>query len=442
MSAGVHETAYPRLPSSRSAADIVGAYTPTADELAYVQGIGKPVARAALLIQLKLFQRLGYFMPTAKVPADIRAFLAAAAVCRRCPTQAQFAAYDRSGSRQRHISQLRAFFGVRPIDAKGTRWLLDIAEQAAQTKEAVADIINVMLEELVRASYELPAFDTLARLAAKVRETHNRMLYQRVNARLTRAHRTAIDELLSAPAGTETGGWQALKSEPKRPTNKAIRAYLQQVRWRQSLADALPDTDGLDIPPMKRRQWLVEARALDVAEMRRLSAPKRYALATLFIRAQVGKALDDVADLLIRLVRGLENQAQQRLEHYQREHRARTDRLVATLRDILDAVAHDGSEADRWQAVQAALPDDRDGLHIACDEHLAYSGNNYLPFLLTPYRAKRALLFNCLELLDLRSTSQDLSTLDWISRIQQGRNSRTEILECSALGVRSPDDLQ
>lgn len=47
---------------------------------------------------------------------------------------------------------------------------------------------------------------------------------------------------------------------------------------------------------------------------------KRYASAVLLIRAQLQKAVDDIADIFIRSVRNLHNVARERRKQYQLEH--------------------------------------------------------------------------------------------------------------------------
>jgi hypothetical protein len=42
--------------------------------------------------------------------------------------------------------------------------MLVAMSEAAATKDELADLINVAIEELVRKKYELPAFDTLVRV--------------------------------------------------------------------------------------------------------------------------------------------------------------------------------------------------------------------------------------------------------------------------------------
>jgi hypothetical protein len=76
---------------------------------------------------------------------------------------------------------------------------------------------------------------------------------------------------------------------------------------------------------------ITEARALDVAELRSLKAEKRYALAVLFIQAQLQKALDDVAEIFIKVMRKFETYAKVRLQKYQLEHTGVLEGLVGQL---------------------------------------------------------------------------------------------------------------
>jgi hypothetical protein len=58
---------------------------------------------------------------------------------------------------------------------------------------------------------------------------------------------------------------------------------------------------------------VLEARALDLAEMRALKPMKRYTLAVLLLQTQLQKAMDDVAEIFIKTVRNLHNIAAERL---------------------------------------------------------------------------------------------------------------------------------
>ena len=62
--------------------------------------------------------------------------------------------------------------------------------EAAQSKDILADMINVGIEALVHARYELPAFSTLRRAAQKARAQVNHRYYHQVYDALNDVQRT------------------------------------------------------------------------------------------------------------------------------------------------------------------------------------------------------------------------------------------------------------
>jgi len=64
----IHETAYPRLKSAVTEAELQEIYAPTAEEIAFAEAHTRSeTARVSLLVLLKTFQRLGYFVTLAAV---------------------------------------------------------------------------------------------------------------------------------------------------------------------------------------------------------------------------------------------------------------------------------------------------------------------------------------------------------------------------------------
>lgn len=434
----LHETAYPRLKPDPTVKELQDIYTPTEAELQCIRSITTgPATRLALLLHLKLFQRLGYFTTLAEVPERIVRHVAQAVGMHRVPAD-RLASYDASGGQRKHLAQLRAFLNVRPLDAAGREWLGTVAATAAQTKHIVPDIVNVMLEELVHHRFELPAFSTLERLAITAREKVHDAHYRQITTALTPAMRTLIDDLLLTPPGSHHSGWHALKREPKRPTNKEVRQYLQHIQRLRTLAEQLPPID-VSVPKLK--QFRTMARALDASELAELVPVKRYALAAIFIRSQYRKTLDDAADLFIRLIQNLENTAQQKLIAYQLEHSKRADALIGQLREILQAYQIEGTDTQRVDAIEGVLVADIGLLMAECDEHMAYAGRNYLPFLLAPYGALRPLLFNCLEIMGLQAASHDPSMERMIGAVLALRSQRREAIEAASVGVDVGTDL-
>lgn len=437
--ASLHESAYPRLKSDPTAKELHDVYSPSAEELAFAaENVRRPLARLAFIIQMKLFQRLGYFTPLSDVPQQIREHIARTSGVIKIPNDDEFTQYDLSGTRQLHRNILRAYFKVRTLGPEGRQWLDTVAEVTAQTKNTVIDVINVLLEELVHHRYELPAFGTLHQIAERGREKIHRHYYETIASSLTPAAKALIDDMLKTPSGATHSGWHALKREPKKPTNKEVRQYLQHVQRLKHLVGQLP---AIDVPVPKLKYFRTMARAMDASEVAELRPNKRYALAVIFIRAQYSKTLDDAADIFIRLMQNLENNARSQLVAYQIEHSKRTDMLVGQLRDVLQAYQLDGTDTQRVDAIGNSLVLDIRALLAECEEHMAYANRNFLPFLTKPFQSVRPLLFNCLEIMAPRATSSDRTMERMIDALKITRASRVDMVELNRLGINAERDL-
>ena len=431
----LHETAYPRLRSTVTEKELKEYYTPTPEELSLIESEKKPILRFGFMLNLKLLQRLGYFVPLASAPPSIIAHVMDRIRIKRPLTLKQLKDYDRSGSRPRQQHILRDYLGIRSFASEDQPWLTDVAEKAAETKEMLADIINVMLEELVRNHYELPGFTVLKRIARSARNKVNEQCFRDICSDLTNDAKQKIDELLN-PSDGAYGAWNTLKREPKKLGNKEVRSYLQHVHWLQVLGESLPD---VDVPVVKYRQFALEARALTAPEMARLKPNKRYALAVILVRQQHSKALDDVANLYIKMLRSMESTAQSALHQYILEHQKQIDALIAKFRDVLVAYDQHQEQTQKFAALDKVLGDEASSLIERCNQHIAYAGNNYYPFMLKSYRQKRALLFNCLDILDLQSTSSDTSTASLLVLLKSLRNSRSEFLSEESVDQAMPE---
>ena len=130
------------------------------------------------------------------------------------------------------------------------------------------------------------------------------------------------------------------------------------------------------------------------------------------------------------MVQQLASTAEQHLQTYQLEQRQRTDRLVSCFRSVLMAMEV-GSNA--VNSVQTVVGEERQYWLDECEEHLAYAGNNYLPFMLRPFRAKRSLLYNCLEMLEFQSTSSDPLSMELIRLLKETRRLKVESLDLESL---------
>ena len=101
--------------------------------------------------------------------------------------------------------------------------------------------------------------------------------------------------------------------------------------------------------------------------MNDLTETKRLTLAATLVFAQMGRALDDVGDMYVRLVQRLHNQARTALLEYQAEHVERTDSLVATLHGVTLAYRTEGSAEQRLSAIGQLIESDSDRILEQCE---------------------------------------------------------------------------
>jgi TnpA family transposase len=420
----VSETAYPRLKSHPTAKDLDAIYTPSDDELAFVSAQAqRTTPRIGFLILLKTFQRLGYFPQLGDVPVAISRHIAKSLGLEALPTDLKN--YDGGNARIRHMERILQFLRVTPYGDAAKAVTHSATKAAACTKDDLADIINVAIEDLVRQRYELPGFTTLLRAAQKARVIANNGYHLLLHQALGDHGRAKIDALLARGARNVKSAWDAVKQEPCRPTVGHIREFTEHMHWLRDLD--LGESVFAAIPDVKLRQFAAEARSLDAASMRDLSEIKRYALAATLIRFQTARSLDDLAEMLIKRVQKLHRLAKEALDQYHLQRVDQTHGLVAMLREVVIAACKsEGSKDDRLGAVTAALGTEPDAIIEQCEAFGAHAGNNYLPFLPRFYKGVRRALFGLLEAMPLVSTSSDTSIITAVSMVIRHQRSKDE----------------
>ncbi|MBA3440974.1 MAG: DUF4158 domain-containing protein, partial [Pyrinomonadaceae bacterium] len=422
----VHETAYPRLKSSITTKELTDIYTPTPAEIVLAERVAKGnSARLYFLILLKTFQRLGYFIMLRDVPSQLVIHITGAlsSLDGEC-SSTELEQYDNSGTRRRHVPIIRAHLGVKLFDREAQSLLMDAFRTAAQTKEDLADIINVGIEELIRARRELPGFSTLQEEAQRCRAEVNRTVYRRVSEALGVGGRCVVDELLKADETTRRSGWNALKSDPGKPTLSELRQLVTHLHWLTERNAGATAFTG--VPDVKVRHFAAEAKSLDAARMNEMEPHKRYTLAAALIKAQVARTLDDLGEMFVKRMKKIHLKGQNALASFRTRHQARTDGLIELLQDLLITMQTEGTAEERLAALSAVVGDQPERIVQDCQAYTAYAGDNYAPFLWRFYKSHRQALFEWLDQVRLISTSQDTSLTVALDFLRAHRYSKAE----------------
>jgi TnpA family transposase len=356
-------------------------------------------------VLLKAFQRLGYFPRLQDVPFPVLAHIRS---CLRLSPDTTLEVTPRT--LYKHHQAIREFLQVTAWGSEARHVAIAAVHQAAQAKDAPADLINVAIEELVRQRCELPAFSALDRLVQRVRALVHRRHYQEVLAQISEEDRVRLDALLETEPPRRSV-FNDLKQPPKRPSLAHLDQLLTHLSWLESLGDKTSLLAG--IPPGKVRHFAAEAKALDAAELKKVTPPKRYTLLLCLItRAQV-QTRDDLAEMFLKRISRIHRRGQEELELIRARHRETTETLVATFADVLAVLDTNASDAELGRLVKQAIAPRGEvpELRAACEAVAAYSGDNYLPLLWRFYKSHRSTLFRFARSLRLASTNQDRAVL-------------------------------
>ncbi|RTL27605.1 MAG: DUF4158 domain-containing protein, partial [Burkholderiales bacterium] len=239
--ASLERTAYPRFPRTITLKDLQTSFTPTADEIHWINSNARgPEMRTALGTLLKCFQYLHHFPAVESVPPEVVQHVSATL---GLPQSSQIGYWGKlTATMYRHHKAIRELLGVRSYDERHARKLLiQIAHDTAAVVNTRSDLINVAINELVRLGYELPAFRTLDDIAEKVHSAAESSLYVAIVQKLSASQRKWLDELLYGELPVRQTRYNQLKRSAKKSSRKHLDALIDQLQWLESL----PDCDAL-----------------------------------------------------------------------------------------------------------------------------------------------------------------------------------------------------
>lgn len=202
----INRTAYPRFSSNLKmrAKELAADYSLTQNELDYIrQNIRGDSLRLGFSVLLKVFQRLGYFPRLTEVPEAVIKY-----VIKQIPfiKESTTFQYEHESSFNRHRRRIYDYLNIKRWEQDEDKpkssihparnYAIQVAYDAAQTMNFPADIINVVIENLRKHKYELPAFNQLSRLVKHARFMVNNRIFRDIFHKLKPHQITVLDDLL------------------------------------------------------------------------------------------------------------------------------------------------------------------------------------------------------------------------------------------------------
>ena len=424
--AAIHETAYPRVKPMLSLEELDEIFKPTNEEKQLLEKNNRKtfsVSCLGFMLTLKYYQYLGRVIAMNEIDEYIKDYVYDQLQLSQKPN---LAFYGKS-TRKRHIRIIRQYLNINQDNKQRQQVIEQTALDAATTKENLADIVNCIIDELIKLQFELPTYQYLVTSARKARSHVNNHYYIKITGALSEAQKQLIDTVILA--GVTDGSietelrWATLKQEPKKPSINNVREYIAHVNQLRALHQLIP-IELAFINPARLKQLKEEAMAADIDDMRSMRAVKRYALTVIFIYIKMAMALDDLTTVLISWTRNIEHRAKENIKTYRLEHANTTDDIISQFYHLLLIVDNDDNSTEKVNAINQQLNGKTDMLIENCKEYLGLIENDYVQWMLKPYKNKRSLIFDILDNLTIRASTNDKSIENALNYIQHFRHVR------------------
>lgn len=406
----IQDTAYPVIKAGSSRKRLERAFSPDAEDLEFARKhVRGQTQQVCFLILLKTTQRLARFLPVSDIPYQVVSIVSRKMGLKKPPEEIK--SYDRSGSKARHVLLIRNHLNITPFEKNAGKMARETAEKTARIKTELADVINVILEDLIKNRIELPAFRTLSDLATKAVVEANNEYFNLIFNALPETSVKRLDSLLMA-GGRPKSDWDLIRKDSGAPTVKNIRALINILKWLRKFP-TLPEVIK-SVPDRKIRQLSEEAMSMDAASIARLKEKRRYTLLLLGVRYKKARIYDDLGDMLIKRVRKMNRLGKQAMDAYHLKHINEAHNLINILRDVL-SLSPGKMSHKKFREIAGEKPEK---IIEKCDNFNAHANNNYLHFLPPYYKGIRAVLFQILNIFRLRVAGADKSTEKIIQFLQ------------------------
>lgn len=435
----IEKTAYPRFPKKKKIkpAELNRRYSLRHDEIEMIYLVANTnKSRFNLAIQLKTFQRLGYFVEMDKIPSEVVVHI------RQSLKYNYRLAYGYGKNNKnlyRHRQKIRDFLQVKrwgvddSIEDKkihqGMKLAIKFAYDASHLMNNIPDIINAVIENLIHASYELPSFYCLSRLVRHTRHTVNNKIFHETFKKIVESNQSSIfSQLLMLKDGTQRTLFNQLKTTPKRPSINKFHEFLEHFDWLMSLGNVMHCLEG--IAKVKIEQFAEEANQLTADELNDCSEAKRYTLIAALIYRSQANAKDALAFMFCRLISIAHKQSKSEQETKLINSKEDTCSIVELFKNIMhDKISLKGLA----RFAQAFYQKVKEGggfsvLIKKCDDILASHSNEYRIYLTDMIQKRRSLLFKILKALQLNSPTQDDTLILALQYLLEHESRRAEFI--------------
>ncbi|MHB8628818.1 MAG: DUF4158 domain-containing protein [Aggregatilineales bacterium] len=401
----IKRTIYPQIPTEPDAKWLNDYTTPTEQELEFVYqntSDKHPELQVGLMLLLKLFQCLHFFPDVTQLPSP---------VIERVRAHMQLAdsirpKYDVPNTLTRHYNLVYEYLGATVYSSVQTDQIIEtILSDAARRVNDPADLLNIVIDALLKANQELPAFSTLDEITGTMRSRVHQAIFRSIEALLSESDMARLDKVMDSNGPGQLSEWNLIKQ----PAGKASVSHMRELkkRWEELRAIAPVERLLSGLLKIKIVHFAAEASVLNAKRLR--ESDGRYTLLLCFLHQAQVTMRDDLVRMILERMRLIHKTGDEKLRAIHKQQRGLAEDLVALLAEIVLSASSTDDNAELGQQVRQVVDEAGgiDKVQSECDQIAAHAKNDYFPLLYPIYQSYRSLLFELIEALDLRSTTQD-----------------------------------
>ena len=424
----ITKTAYPRFKKVYTEEELERIFQPSDKEF---QFIGKHARENAtqltLLTLLKSHQYLGYLPDIPTIPKSLCQYLSG---CLGFSKDLELIEPAETNKKTffRYRQAIRTYLGVFPWSDEAASIVGAAVKKAALSMSNPPDLVNVAIEKLIERRYVLPAFSTLDRLVGFIRHQVHLELYEKLNATLPPKQRQTLDRLLQVLEGDRETDFIRICEKPKKPTLTLMRHWTLRLAWLEQLIDTSRLFEIIN--PTKVHQFAAEVENLETLDLQRMNSAKRYTHLVCLIQQRQVSTKDQLADLFLKRIRRTKLSAEKKLTVLQEFFRAIEEQMLGIFSQVVGYTI-EVPQNKRLGDLVRTLMEANGGSAYLLDQYqqvAAYHDKNFLPLLWKSFKSNRAAVLNLVELLDIRSGTQEEDLVEALGFILSYRDSRKKTI--------------
>ena len=370
---------------------------------------------------------LGYFPNLLSVPKSIQYYLAS---CLGLSKDLELVAPadNNKSTFYRYRQVIRIYLGVFSWSDEAANIVGGTIRKAALSMSNPPDLVNVTIEKLIERRYELPAFSTLDRIVSHIRHQVHLELYEKLNATLHPKERETLNRLLEVIDDNTETDFNRICEIPKKPTLTMMRDWTFRLTWLQQIIDTTRLFETIN--PTKVHQFAAEVEKVEVQDLLDMNPAKRYTHLVCLIHQRQVDTKDQLTDLFLKRIRRTRLNAEKKLVVLQEFFRAIEEQMLSIFSQVLGYTIEVPKNNKLGDLVRT-LMETHGGAIYLLDQYqqiAAYHNKNFLPLLWKSFKSNRLAILNLVELLDIRSGTEEKDLVEALEFILSYRDSRKKTI--------------